>query len=95
MTEDLGEDDVAYYHSLIGVLRFIVELGRVYINTEVSMLSSHLDLPRSVHLDAVLHIFAYLNKKHKSDMVYDPTEVEFDSTAFPKEYWSYSIYGDE
>ena len=94
MTEDLGEDDAAYFHSLIGVLIWIFELGRVDINTEVSILSSHLDLPRSGHLDAVFHIFAYLNKKHNSEMVYDPTEVEFYCADFPKEYWSYSIYGD-
>ena len=80
MNEDLGEDDVAYYHSLIGVLIWI----GVDINTEVSMLSSHLDLPPSGHLDAVFHIFAYLNKKHNSEMVYDPTEVYFDRAAFPK-----------
>ena len=45
MTEELEEDEASYYHSLIGVLRWIVELGRVDINTEVSMLSSHLALP--------------------------------------------------
>ena len=28
-------------------------------------------------------------------MVYDPTEVDFDCAAFPKEDWSYLIYGDE
>ena len=44
MTEELGNYDAAYYHSLIGVLIWIVEIGRVDINTEVSMLSSHLDL---------------------------------------------------
>ena len=45
MTEELGEYDEAYYHSFIGVLRWIVELGRVDINTELWMLSSHLALP--------------------------------------------------
>ena len=88
MTEELGEDDAAYYHSLIGVLRWIVELGRVDINTEVSMLSSHLALPQSGHLDAVFHILSYLKKKHNSVMVYDTTEVDFDRAAFPKEDWS-------
>ena len=95
MTEDLVQDDAAYYHSLIGVLIWIVELGRVDINTEVSMLSSHLALPRSGHLDAVFHIFSYLKKKNNSEMVYDPTEVDFDRADFPKEDWSYSIYGGE
>ena len=95
MTKELGEDDAAYYHYLIGMMIWIVELGRVDINTEVLMLSSHLDLPQSVHLDAVFHIFAYLKKKHNSEMVYAPTEVEFDSDAFPKEDWRYLIYGNE
>ena len=45
MTEDLGEDDAVYYHSLIGVPIWIIELRRVDINTELLMLSSHLNLP--------------------------------------------------
>ena len=32
ITPELGEEDAAYFHSLIGVLRWIVELGRVSIN---------------------------------------------------------------
>ena len=38
--EELPDDEASYYHSLIGVLRWILELGRVDINTEVSMMSS-------------------------------------------------------
>ena len=45
ITEELGEDKSSYYQSLIGVLRWIVELGRVDICCEVSMMSSHLALP--------------------------------------------------
>ena len=46
ITHELGEEDAAYLHSLIGVLRWIVESGRVDINVEASMLSSHLKIPR-------------------------------------------------
>ena len=45
ITEELGEDESSFYQSLIGVLRWIVVLGRVDICCEVSMLSSHLALP--------------------------------------------------
>ena len=45
ITSELGEEDAAYYHYLIGVLRWIVELGRVDITARVSMLSSHLAMP--------------------------------------------------
>ena len=50
ITPELGEEDAAYFHSLIGVLIWIVKLGRVYINVETSMLSSHLEIPREVHM---------------------------------------------
>ena len=39
-------DDGAYYQSLIGILRWMVELGRIDIYYEVSMIYSHLALPR-------------------------------------------------
>ena len=32
ITPELGEEDAAYFHSLIGVLIWILELGRVDIN---------------------------------------------------------------
>ena len=50
ITKELGEDESSYYQSLIEVLRCIVELGRVDIFCEVSMLSSHLALPQCGHL---------------------------------------------
>ena len=46
ISPELTATDAAYYQSLIGILRWMVELGRVDITTEVSMLSSCLALPR-------------------------------------------------
>ena len=63
ITPELGPEDADYFHSLIVVLRCIVELGRIDINIEVSMLSSHLVLIQEGHIQELLHIFAYL-KKH-------------------------------
>ncbi|KAL7528322.1 hypothetical protein ACHAXR_005938, partial [Thalassiosira sp. AJA248-18] len=92
LTPELGAADASYYHSLIGILRWIVELGRADLNVEVSMMSSHLALPREGHLKEVLHIFAHLKKHHNAEMVFDPSEPEVDLSLFPKEDWSYSIY---
>ena len=75
ITEELGEDESSYYQSLIGVLRWIVELGQVDIFCKVSMLSSHLALPRCGHLSQVLHMFAYLKSHANSEMVYEPSGV--------------------
>ena len=44
-TADLEPVDAAYYQTLIGILWWTVKLGRVNICTEVSLLSSCLDLP--------------------------------------------------
>jgi hypothetical protein len=76
----LKEDDATYYHSLIGVLRWIVKLGRADFDVEVSMLSSHLALSRVGHLKELFHIFAYLKAYHNTEMVFDPTPVEFDQS---------------
>ena len=73
ITPELGEADTEYFHSLIGVLRWIVELGRVDINVEASMLSSHLAIPREGHTQELLHVFAYLKKHMNTEMVFDPS----------------------
>ena len=71
VSPELTPRDSAYYQSLIGILRWIVELGRIDICLEVSMMSSHLAMPRKGHLDQVLHIFAYLCIYHNTELVYD------------------------
>ena len=56
VTPELDPEKASYYQSQIGVLRWSVELGRVDIITEVSLLASHLALPREGHLEAVFHV---------------------------------------
>jgi hypothetical protein len=57
-----------YYQGLIGILRWIVELGRVDVMVGVSMLSRYLAAPREGHLEQVFHIFVYLNEYDKSTL---------------------------
>ena len=94
ITPELNVSDAAYYQSLVGVLRWIVELGRVDITTEASMMASCMALPRSGHLEQVLHIFGYLKAHHNSEMVFDPSEPDIDDAHFVKEDWSASVYGN-
>jgi hypothetical protein len=93
VTPELSVDEASYYQSLIGILRWIVELGRVDICCEVSLLSSHLALPRKGHLDAVFHIFGYLNQHSNSEMVFDPTEPVIEKDIFNLKDWSTSESG--
>ena len=89
----LNMADAAYYQSLIGILRWIVELGRVDVCLEVSMMSSHLALPREGHLEQVLHNFAYLKKYHDAELVYDPSDPVGDENDLERRDWASSEFG--
>jgi hypothetical protein len=93
VSPELSTRESAYYQSMIGVLRWIVELGRVDICLEVSMMSSHLVLPREGHFAQVMHIFAYLKKYHNTEMVFDPSEPAIDQAQFDLQDWSSSEFG--
>ena len=94
-TPELNAQDASYYQSLIGILRWMVELGRIDTCLEVSMMSSHLALPRQGHLQQVLHIFSYLKKHHSSSLVFDPTIPDIDETKFRRMDWSSSEFGGD
>ena len=98
VSPELGETDTSHFHSLIGVLWWIIELGRVDIDVEVYMMSSHLALPRVGHLKEIYHIFAYLKAHSNTEMVVNPTPVTPDMSLFEQQDqqdWSYSPYGCE
>ena len=90
---ELDSVDVAYYQSLIGILRWMVELGRLDMCCKVSMMSSHLALSREGHLAQVYHIFAYLKKHHNAALVFDPSYPEINLDTFQKHDWT-KLYGD-
>jgi hypothetical protein len=92
-TPELSPQEAAHYQSLIGILRWIVELGRVDICLEVSMMSSHLVLPRVGHLEQVFHIFAHLKKYHNTEIVYDPSDPVIDEAQFDAKEWASSEFG--
>ena len=93
ISPELGTKDASYYQSLIGILRWIVELGRVDICLECSIMSSQIALPRVGHLEQVLHIFGYLKTHHNAELVFDPTPPEIDHAAFERRDWSTSEFG--
>lgn len=93
VTPKLDQIMAAYYQSLIGILRWIVELGRVDLTVETSLLASQMALPRQGPLNQLYHIFAFLKLKHNSEMVLDPSEPNINEELFPKEDWQYTGYG--
>lgn len=86
-TAELGKEGVSYYQELIGVLRWGVELGRIDILHEVSVLSQHLALPREGHLEQALHIFGFLKTHPKRKIAFDPDHPKIDPSRFKKYNW--------
>ncbi len=71
----------------LGVLQWIVELGRVDIMTEVSMLSAHNAMPREGNLEGIYHIFSYLKGHENSRIVFDPAYPKIDDRRFKTVDW--------
>ena len=77
---------ITVYQNMIGVLRWVVELGRIDIQHEVSLLSQYLVQPRQGHLAQACNIFRYLKKRYsKGYIVMDPTMWDINWTGGPDE----------
>lgn len=93
VTPTLDAAQSSFFQTQIGVLRWCVELGRVDIITEVSELASYLAMPREGHLEAVFHVFNYLEKKHNARIVFDPSYPTIDMSSFKECDWK-NYYGN-
>ena len=87
-TAELDYQQQNYYQGLIGVLRWICELGRLDILMPVSLLSRYLAQAREGHLNQVFHIFAYLKEHHQSKLVFDDGLPDIGEGRFQQCDWS-------
>ena len=80
---ELSQDELTSFQELIRrILGWAVEIGRVDILTELSMLSTYQASPRQGHLEQIYHIFAYLKHKPKLTLYFDPNEPNIDPQWF-------------
>ena len=80
---ELDSDTMSNHLTIIGVL----ELVRIDIINEVSLLLSHVALPREGHLEAAVHVMAHVGQRYNSRLVYDPSYLEIDHSVFKKCDW--------
>ena len=59
MNEDCNNDKVQFYQSLVGIMRWLYEIGRIDILTETLLLLTFVSAPRVRHLHQTLHVFKY------------------------------------
>ena len=90
----LGDELSTRYMQLIGILRWGVELGRIDIITEVTMLSSYNCSPREGHLEALYQIFEYVHSHLRSTVVFDSSRPTFDYGRFTDTTDWKKVYGE-
>ena len=71
-------ETITVFQNIIGILRWICELGRLDIIHEVSILSQYLSQPRVGHLQQSLNILYYLKHHNRSYILLDPTRFDVD-----------------
>ena len=86
-SDELKSDGIQYFQELIGVLRWAVELGRVDILLETSLLSTHLAMPRIGHLNQVYRMFGYLKLYPKRKLAFDAQHPMISERMFRKHEW--------
>ena len=76
-TSDFCNDSqTRVYQQVLGMLRWLIELGRIDVLLETTLLASYLMNPRIGHLLQACNIVAYLRKHQKSTLMMDPAELD-------------------
>ena len=88
----LEPDLDSYYQYFIGMVRWMMEIGRVDIITGVSLLAPQLEIPREGHLEYFPDVYAFLQDKYNSRMALDPTYTEINKSSLKECEWKDS-YG--
>ena len=83
----MNAEGMQVYQELIGILRWAVNIGRVDILLEVSLLLSKLALPRLLHIYAVYRVFGYLKQVPKHKLYFDPRKPMTSEDIFHKFDW--------
>jgi hypothetical protein len=93
VSPELKSDGIQLYQELIGVLRWAVELGRVDILLEASLMSTHMAMPREGHLQQLYRMFGYLKLYPKRKLAFDFQHPIISERMFKTYDW-YDFYRD-
>ena len=77
-TPECNTEKITLYQNLIGICRWICELGRLDILLETNLLSQYMVSPREGHLRQLLNLFCYLDKHDRSWIVINPEKFEIE-----------------
>ena len=71
---ECNNDQTQFFQNIVGMLQWLVELGRIDIAYKTAALSSYLASPRTGHLQQALHMIKYLETYSTNKITFDPQE---------------------
>ena len=77
-TPECDPAKITLYQNLIGICRWMCELGRLDILLETNLLSQYMVSPREGHLRQIFNLFCYLDKHDRSWIVMNPEKFDID-----------------
>ena len=95
-SSEFNEYQVNFFHSLIGVLLWIIDLGRIYIAFKVPILSKISVNLKTGHLIQSLYMFKYLEIHNQNYLTFDPCYqyVTYDQDSEAKIKFMKDLYVD-
>jgi hypothetical protein len=95
LTDELGEEGITQYQSVMGALQWCVTLGRFDIAVGVMALSRFRTTPRRGHLERAQRVCGFL-QRHNDGAIRFRTGIPQNENEFsmPEHDWMYSVYGD-
>ena len=93
-SEELNLEDTKIYQSLIGALQWVIQIGRLDVQTAVMTLSRFRAAPRTGHLERVKRIHGYLSKMRDGIIRIDTEEPDYSNIPNKLHDWDYTCYGD-
>jgi len=94
MSEELDNQGIKNYQSIIGALQWAVSLGRIDITTAVMTLSGFRVAPRKGHMERAQRVVAYLVKMKHGAIRFRTEEPDFSALPDQQFDWAYTVYGD-
>jgi hypothetical protein len=84
---ELDDQQTNYYQSLVGVLQWIVELGRIDIAYKVGSMARHAAVPWEGHIRNIIHIFRFLKAHMRSRLVLDHWRQDLSKCNWVQHDW--------
>ena len=93
-SDELDEEGIKKYQTMIGCLQWAISLGRFDIQTATMTMSRFRSAPRKGHLDRLKRIYGYLKKFSSAAIRIRVNEPDLNDLPDQDFDWCYSVYGD-